>query len=222
MRFGSWRRFRTGKNLKRLLPGLTGLALLAVTILTPASGWSAEFEMTPIVGYTFGGGFENSVNGEELNFAETESYGFVLDLEDKTKPGGNYELLFLRQPTHLRVDNSAFSGDSKFDVDINYLHLGGSYGQIDTTLNPYVAAGIGLTHMDPERGDAETRFSFSIGGGVKIPLTRRIALRLEGRGFATLFNGQGSIFCVENSCEIQVRGDLLWQFTTFSGIVMRF
>lgn len=206
--------------------GLASLFLLLWAFTAPAQCRAAGLEVTPVFGYTFGGGFENSVTGEDLNFAEAQSYGLILDLPDRATEGGSYELLYLRQPTRLKGDSSLFSPASRFDVDIDYLHIGGTYDLAGERVNPYVAAGIGLTRMTPERGDAETRFSFSIGGGVKIPLTQHIGLRFEGRGFGTLFNGRGSIFCTNSgdssSCELQVDGDLLWQFTTFGGIVLRF
>ena len=201
---------------------VAGLFLLLWAILSPHPAAAEGLEVTPILGYSFGGDFDNSRTGETVNFAESESYGLILSLPDQSKYGGFYELLYLRQPTRLKEADSLFSSASKLDVDINYLHLGGSYSPLNQTVNPYVAAGIGLTHMRPEQGEAETRFSFSVGGGIKVPLTERIGLRLEGRGFATLFNGRGTIFCNDDRCDLHVHGDLLWQFTTFGGIVFRF
>ena len=77
-----------------------------------------------------------------------------------------------------------------------------------------------MTYLRPERGDSEARFSFNLGGGVKIPLTEHVGLRFEGRALGTLFNGSGSVFCGGDSCAISVKGDLFWQFTAFTGVVI--
>ena len=76
--------------------------------------------------------------------------------------------------------------------------------------------------MSPERGNTETKFSFSLGGGIKIPLTEHIGLRVEGRGFGTMFDENSSLFCVNNRCAVRVEGDVIWQFTGFAGVVFSF
>jgi len=224
MSIGSLRSSQKSQKLLkgRLLSGLAVFFLVFCAILAPDLARAENFEVTPILGYTFGGDFEDSLSSQSLHLGEGESYGLILGMKDRTKAGGMYELLYQRQSTRIRSQGTRFSGDDILDVAIDYFHLGGTYGVKGEAINPYAAAGVGLTHMVPERGDAETRFSFSIGGGVKVPLSERVGLRFEGRGFATVFDGRGTIFCADNACEIRVAGDLMWQFTAFSGIVFSF
>jgi len=197
------------------------LVLLA-SLSAPARASAGDLEITPIVGYTFGGGFENSANGNSLDLADTENYGVILNLKDQSKPGGFYELLYSHQSTNLKGDGTVFAGAARLHIDIDTLQIGGTYGTEGETVNPFVAAGVGVTHMSPEQGDAETWFSFSLGAGVKIPVTENIGLRIEGRGFATVLDGSGSIFCSNGSCAIQAQGDLMWQYSAFSGVVFSF
>jgi hypothetical protein len=70
--------------------------------------------------------------------------------------------------------------------------------------------------------DALTKFSLSLGGGVKLFATDRIGLRLEGRWFGTLFNGNGSAFCSSGTCAINVQGDLFSQFIANAGLIIAF
>ena len=184
---------------------------------------AADFEVTPLLGYTFGGHFENSENGNSLDLAEGESFGVILGLRDKSKAGGAfYEILYSHQSTYLKGEDTIFSDNHRFDLDIDTLHLGGRYGTEGKTFNPYVAAGVGVSHFSPERGDSETKFSFSLAGGVNIPLSKHIGLRFEGRGFGAVFDAESSIFCVNNHCLIQAEGDILWQFSGFTGVVFSF
>ncbi len=202
---------------------LTVLIFSFIIIFASGNSQAAEFEITPLLGYTFGGNFKDSETDETLDFDEGASYGVILGLRDETKVGGAfYELLYLRQETYLKLENTEFISKEQFDVDVNYLHFGGRFGPEGATFNPYVAAGLGVTYFDPQKGDSETKFSFSIGGGVNIPLYKHIALRLEGRGFGTVISNDSSVFCSDNQCLIKAKGDVLWQFTGFSGVVFSF
>jgi len=202
---------------------LTVLFFMLSLVLSSVSSQAAEFEITPTFGYTFGGKLKDSDTEESLKFDDSESYGFILGLRDESKVGGAfYELLYSHQSTSLKMDDALFSGEKRFDVDVNYLHIGGRYGPEGAAVNPYVVAGVGVAYFDPKEGDAETKFSFSIGGGVNVPLTEHIGFRFEGRGFGSVFENNSSIFCANNQCLIKTKGDVLWQFTGFSGVVFSF
>ena len=55
---------------------------------------------------------------------------------------------------------------------------------------PFLTGAVGLTRF-ASQGDDEIRFTVSAGGGVKLFATEHLALRLDGRGYATLVNGEG-------------------------------
>ena len=109
------------------------------TIFTSLDAQAGDFEVTPIIGYTFGGDFEDSSSGETLDLAEGENYGVILGLRDKSKAGAFYEFLYSRQSTYIEGNGTAFSGARQFDVDIDYFHLGGRYGPEGERFTPYVA-----------------------------------------------------------------------------------
>ena len=44
-------------------------------------------------------------------------------------------------------------------------------------------------------GTDDTRFSFSLGAGLKVPVTPRFGIRLEARGFLTLVDSDSAMFC---------------------------
>ncbi|MCK4675295.1 MAG: hypothetical protein KAT61_05230, partial [Gammaproteobacteria bacterium] len=68
---------------------------------------------------------------------------------------------------------------------------------------------------------SDLRASFSIGIGLKWPVTKNIALRLETRGLATLFNSNAALFC-NGGCSLSVNGSLFIQTEVFSGLAVRF
>lgn len=196
---------------------------ISTLVFTSVSSHAADFEITPTFGYTFGGKLKDSDTDESLKFDDSESYGFILGLRDESKAGGAfYELLYSHQSTDVKIDEAFLSSKKRFDVDVHYLHLGGRYGPEGAAVNPYVVAGVGVAYFDSKQGDSETKFSFSIGGGVNVPLTEHIGFRFEGRGFGSVFENNSSIFCANNQCLIKTKGDVLWQFTGFSGLVFSF
>jgi len=85
-----------------------------------------------------------------------------------------------------------------------------------------VAGGLGLTYLDPEKGNSETEFSFSLGVGIKLMLSEWIGLRFEGRGFGTFTDGNGAVFCSNGYCAAARSGDMFWQFSAFSGLILAF
>lgn len=184
----------------------------------PMEARAGDFEITPLFGYTWGGGFENSDNGNDLDLQGGESLGLILGWEDTSRIGAIYELFYMRQANSIEGDGSAFSGLPEMDIDIDYLHIGGTYGADEGRVLPFVSGGLGITHMSPEVGDSEVRFSLSLGAGLKVPITDHINFRLEGRGFGTVFNGSSEIFCSGNQCVVSVSGDMFWQFSALAGV----
>jgi hypothetical protein len=196
------------------------LGILSVVSITTES-MAQKIEVTPFIGYRFGGGLEDSVTGATLDIKDSESYGLILGY--RTSRETTIELLFSRQSTDL-IAKGLFSPTSLTDLDINYIHLGGSYVWYPKRkLRPFIQASLGATHLNPGRADlaSETRFSFGIGGGAKYFFTKNIGLRLDGRALGTLVDSDSAIFC-SGGCTIRVSGSTLWQFEGTLGLIFAF
>jgi hypothetical protein len=190
-------------------------------ILTATFSHARGFQVTPHVGYRFGGDFEDEETGEEIEFGDDASYGITLniDYEENTE----LEFLYSYQETDLRQE-SFLGGESLFGLDVHYLHIGGTYFWDFEWAHPFVASTMGVTLLDPHPGglDSEIGFSLSIGGGVKLYATDRFGLRLEGRGFGSFFDGGGAVFCGEGGCRAIIKSDVLLQFEFRAGVIVDF
>jgi opacity protein-like surface antigen len=209
------------KNLLFLLL----IFLLAAAVPIPAR--AGNVEITPFAGYTMGGEFTDAVTGKSLSFDDTSSYGIMVDFKQAVdKEGGEpwIELYYSRQQTKLKADQGPFFGNPLFDVNIEYFHLGGTYGQATGKVKPFLVGTFGATHMTPkgEGLHSETKFSLSLGGGVKLYLSEHVGIRLDARWFGTLFNGSGTAFCSGGACLINVQGDVLSQYAANAGVVLAF
>ena len=197
---------------------------LAVTPVA-AEEKPSRFELTPFAGYQFGGEFELEGSDTELELDEAQSFGLILNMD--IDADRQYEFYYSRQETEL--DNKGlFLNEPVLDLDVEYLHVGGTVAFAGDSVRPYVVGTIGLSRFDPQASglDSETFFSFSFGGGAKFFADKRVGLRLEGRFFATLIDSDSEIFCRSgadtNFCAVKVDGDLLLQWQAMAGLVFRF
>ena len=200
---------------------LVAAALLLSSVLFPGeAGAEWGLEITPYVGYAIGGSFTDNATGADLDVQEGGSYGLVLDLPDT--PETQYELFYGLQRTKV-TGGGTFGGETLFDLDIHYLHLGGTYLFTGEKVRPFLSGGLGATHFVPHGSglDRNTYFSVSLGGGVKIPISGHVGLRFEGRGFMTILPDSTEIFCVSSggaACNVKVQGDVLGQVLLMAGI----
>jgi hypothetical protein len=114
-------------------------------------------------------------------------------------------------------------------MDVQYLHIGGTVGYMDNPrVTPFFGATNGATRFSPDASglDDETKLSFSLGGGLKIPITDHIGLRFDLRAFVTLLDSDSEIFCVsdavDSSCRISAQSDTFLQYSAGLGIIAAF
>lgn len=201
---------------------LCGVAVLAFTMILSRPVLAADVEITPFAGYAMGGEFQDAETERSLSFDNTSSYGIMLDIRQMEDSW--IELYFSHQPTRLTADEGPFVGNPLFDVDIEYVHLGGTYGTATGNVRPFVVGTVGATRMVPQGAGlhSETKLSLSLGGGAKFYLTRHLGIRFDARWFGTFFNGSGSVFCSGGTCLIDVQGNVLSQVTANVGVMLVF
>ena len=211
-----------------LSPRASRLLKLSTTTLVfvafAARAHASSFEITPLAGYRVGGAFRDTSLGADRDIQEQASFGLALDLG--RTPDTQWELSFSRQNTSIGSSSSA----PALDLRIDYLQLGGTYFWSETKrggVEPYVVGGLGITRFSPLRAGLSDRTqpALNVGVGLRIPLSKRFALRFEGRGYVTLLETSGSIFCrsdsVDAACTIHARASGLWQIEALFGLAFR-
>jgi opacity protein-like surface antigen len=181
-----------------------------------------HWEVTPFVGYRMGGDFDvNAPGGGDLE--NHGSFGLAVNLA--IDESSAYELFYSRQETSFESSSAI----APFDLKVEYLHLGGTLVLSDELpVEPYMVGGLGLTRLTPQTGDGseDTRFSLSLGAGVKMPITQRFAVRVEARGFVTFINSDSAFLCASGSfggaCAVQAKTDSFFQYELLAGATFRF
>ena len=199
--------------MPRLKP-LTALVLFATT--TPLS--AQDFSITPFIGWRTSSSLEEETTGATVKVKETDSFGLILSM--KKTPDTTYDFLFSRQSTELQPSTSP---DSTESIRIDYYQVGGTVFYHVDRLHPFVTGGVGATHISPANDafSSETKFSLSVGGGLKVPLGQNVGLRLEARGYGTVVDSGGSILC-SGGCVAQFKGSLFMQFEASAGLSIAF
>jgi len=194
---------------------LLAVAIL-VTQLTPA--YAQDYEITPFIGWRTSSSLEEVDTGATIDLKETDSFGIILSM--KKDPDTNYDFLFSRQSTELQSSTTPGTTES---LRIDYYQLGGTIFYDYDKLHPFVSGGLGATHISPANNDfsSETKFSLSIGGGLKFPLTQNMGLRLEARGYGTVVGSGGTILC-SGGCYAKFTGSLFMQFEASAGLSIAF
>jgi opacity protein-like surface antigen len=182
-----------------------------------------QFEIAPFVGYRGGGRFDIRNSNQNIDVDPDNSMSLVLGW--KIDPTEQYELLYARQETNLE----SISPFGPVDLDIEYLHIGGSVITNDERrVLPYITGGLGVTRFKPDVPsiDEEVHFSLNVGGGLRVPFNDHFSLRLEARGYVTFVDTNTAIFCVSGSngglCNIRGRGKTFFQYDAMLGAAFTF
>jgi hypothetical protein len=148
------------------------------------------FELTPFVGYTYGGRLFADQTGLAENVRAQSSANFGADFAIPIGwEGFKLELMANHQDTHLTAGSGLFSPSDRIaDFAVTYYQAGLiiPFAQ-SRSATPYVVVSAGVANLDPDiaGSTSENRFSASGGLGVKVPFNRNLGLRLEARGYYT-------------------------------------
>ena len=204
--------------------------LLVLWLLTPAVATAQVVEVTPSIGFRVGGELDGEIvvplgSAEvDLEAGDSESYGLVIDIG--ITPNFQLELLLNRQESELLADPGFFREELPIlDLDVDYYHVGALYQWTPGQLHPFVTASVGATRFNPDEAGLgqETRFSASLGAGVKIFLNRRLGARFEGRYFSTLLEADDDAFCRHSGpCHRHHDGEYFDQFLGSVGLILAF
>ena len=183
-----------------------------------ASPALAQVSITAFGGYAVSEGIDNGTSGERARVNSGVAFGVAADYDlDASR---QLQLFYGQQSTTLEPGGSI----ARFDFDVRYLHLGGTYffdGAIGR--GPYVVGGLGATHFSPNLNGlrSETKASLNVGFGYLWLLTNNLGLRAEARAFVTLLNDSGGLFC-SGGCTVFLSGDSFVQGQAMLGLTARF
>ncbi len=201
--------------MPRSVKMLTALAVALLLGAAPARAQSVQ--ITPFVGYAFGGSVRDTVLDESRSFDAALDYGGTLSFP--IGESWRFELLYSRQETKL-----ANGLGPSLDVTIERYMGGFQEEKGEGNVRWFGTVWFGATRFVPGLGgfDSETKFGAGVGLGVKTFPAKNVGLRLEARGFYTLVKGEGGAFCASGTCLFAFSGTGLWQGDVSAGLILAF
>ena len=201
------------------------LVLLLPTV--PSARADVRAEITPFVGYRMSGSFDvESADGSGTESVDVEdSSAWGIDVGIYATPDAFYEFLYSTQTTNLDSRDPAIAG---VDVTTEYYQFGGTaFFPADQWPVPYLSLTIGATRYSADQGyGSDTKFSGSLGGGLRLPFNDNVAATLGVRGYLTLIESDTSIFCKSDSegggCLVRSSGSTFFQAEALLGLTVRF
>lgn len=203
---------------------VTLLVFLGLSVPAFAGDGETRFEITPFAAYRVGGSFDDADGAARLELRESNAWGFSVN--GQVESNTEWEVFYARQTTD--VDASELTApQTRFNIDVDFLHFGGTYLFDGERVRPFFALTVGATRFNPGLPgfDARTFASMSLGAGWKYQIAKHIGLRLEARGFGTLIDSNSRLFCVSaggGACLIVAEGRMLTQWEARAGLSIRF
>ena len=197
------------------------LVAMAMLMAIPAVAAEKNSAFTVYGGFRDGGSFTDVDSGQKLKLDSSAAGSLALDFGlDSSR---QWQIFLSHQRTDMSLAGTSASAGESLGMNVTYLHFGGTNffgGEVGK--GAYVVGGLGATVFDPDAGlDAELRASINLGIGYQVPVGDTFALRFEARGYATLVNSSGGLFC-SGGCVVSIEGDVVTQGELMLGLSARF
>lgn len=205
--------FERDSNLMKriLISGLFTFLVLAVATRTEAQ----QIEITPFVGYQFGGELEEVDNDPVTrDLDQSPTWGLMADFSVTSLD--QVEVYYSRQGTDL--DRGT---DSAVGVTIDHFQIGAIHQYApNRPIHPYIGISLGASKF-VVAGESDTRFSGSLSAGVKMVVSDHLGFRFDGRVFG-ISTGSSPITCSDELCIGYPDTSIIWQYTINAGVMIHF
>ena len=183
-----------------------------------------RLDITPLVGYrtsmSFPTGQDQQPTTPNVIFDAKPSYGFAIG--GRLNEFDLIEFRWARQdssvhlqgsvpPTSEKVVLNQFQGDFTHEYILDSLPM---------WARPFVMGSVGATHIGNGM-NGFTRFSFGLGGGIKLYVSRHVGFRMQGEWLPVVINPQATFVC-GGGCVVLLSGTVVSQGEVVAGPLFRF
>lgn len=205
----------------------TVVALLCFVAFSSAPALAQpSFELTPFLGWRFGGGFDYTVTNVNVanNFDIKNDLNYGLIANIGFHEYFQLELLWDSQSSEINPKDPIAGLDMQpqLDLKIDYYHVGFVFPYPQGQLVPFSLFSLGVTTFYPE-GDLDNETKFSLGGalGIKYFVNDRMGFRLQSRLMATSLGSDADVWCDPFGCWTFETRNWVTQVDVSAGIILK-
>lgn len=207
-------------------------AIVLCSILSgPGTLQAATLELMPMGGFQFftGKDLAGPVN-THLGFDNRATVG--LSLGYLFTDNGEIALTWLHSKTTANIDKTYGNPAEHFDLGVDQFQADFMYMTRPPPYQPFALLGLGATHFSaPSDRNDSTRFSFSVGGGVKWLFNDHVGVRWDARWIPAIVSGDTDLFCSKDGLSCVTTESNSWaahqfpfinSFITTGGLLLRY
>jgi hypothetical protein len=193
---------------------------MAFIVLSCPLASAQKAEITPYIGYRFGGSFTNRAQDVSFDVQNSASFGAIFDY--KLYDFMLVEFHWSHQGSTLELSRDEQALETSISID-NF-HGGVLFQGGSRDLQPFFLASLGATRFGFNEGSSTTNFSLGVGVGMKGLVTDRLGWRVEFRGFTTFTNieDEYEVCDVWGCATVTNTSTIFWQSQVLGGLVIAF
>ncbi|MCW8866019.1 MAG: hypothetical protein OQK09_09075 [Colwellia sp.] len=200
--------------LKLLLQSVSLLLTLSM-LITSQFSTATEYEVMPIVGYTFSPKLNGGDNTTTLATTDEPNVGLAIAWQDS--PTGQGQVLI----NYITRDFTDNISQSTHSFDTLYAHFSGVALFKERSYTTTFGIGIGATYFDSDF-DNVVYPSLTASLGTRYEFSDNLALITELRAYATLTKDDETLFCENDNCLAHFDGAVWFDSQISIGLAYRF
>jgi hypothetical protein len=198
------------------------LAALPITLVLrlPGSVSAQTVEVAPVGGYRFGNDLFELATNRPVDLDGAPVLGGLVNVP--IGDGMSFEALYTHQHARVTTPGGAFTQPVQWHFVADQWLAGGCQEFGMGRARPFLTGLLGLTRYGAEGGN-EVRFTVGAGGGVKLPVQRRLGLRLDSRVFTTFLDVDArAAACAPGVCLVNFNVRVVWQIEFSAAVYVVF
>lgn len=181
----------------------------------PSAHRQSRFELSGFTGWSVNS--DPETNFGRLSIGDAQSFGASLGIASGFGPSLELKWIYFQPTTQLVGYGVNINDSNKFDVDTHYFLIGGTNSIRGGVVEPFFGGSLGAVVYLPNEfsvaginydPDDTWRMAFALGGGVKIFVHPKLALRLGAELLGTLYFYGASFYTGTNGSAMGVTGGI--------------
>lgn len=197
----------------------TTVAIGLCTSATAIASDAGRVELTPTIGYLFGGSLDTENGSASMDDGPTAGGSLAV----RARPNAIALLRYTRQETGFKLRND---GETllEFDAHANYIQIGGAIEFRPRPFRPYAGLTLGTAGWVPDNDVSSAwRFSSDLFMGLKWLPTQHVGLQAQADLLMTVVQANGALFCgLPGGCWVAASGQAVLQGHVSGGLVVAF